>query len=292
MTATAAKRWQVAPRTRTVASTSDTQAPVVGTTEPDRLLARLGELPPGHAGRIALRAKAIEWYLPMTVYLARRYSGRGEPLADLTQVAAIGLIKAVDRYDANRGVPFASYAIPTIIGELKRHFRDTTWKIRVPRPMQELTLQIPTVTEDLAHALHRSPTTIELAARLGVSQADVLAARRCAHAYRPLSLEQPAPNSEDLSLIDSLGGPDPGIEAVDTRESLRVRLAALPERERRIVTLRYFGELTQAQIAADIGVSQMQISRLLARSLTRLHDGMLTDVDDARAGVPRLAHAS
>jgi RNA polymerase sigma-B factor len=239
----------------------------------------LGELAPGDARRVALRASAIQWYLPMTVYLARRYAGRGEPEADLMQVAAIGLIKAVDRFDPHRGAAFASYAIPTIVGELKRHFRDTTWKIRVPRPLQELTLQLNTVTEDLAHVLHRPPTTTELAARLGVSAAYVLAARRCANAYRPMSLEQPSPTTEDLSLADSLGELDPAIEAVDTRETLRLRLAELPEREQRIISLRYFREMTQAQIAADIGVSQMQISRLLTRSLARLHDGLLAETD-------------
>jgi RNA polymerase sigma-B factor len=226
-----------------------------------------------------MRTDAIEWYLPMTVYLARRYGGRGEPLADLTQVAAIGLIKAVDRYDTRRGVAFVSYAIPTIVGELKRHFRDSTWKMRVPRPMQELTLQLGTVTEELAQLLRRSPTTVELATRLGISPADVLAVRLCASAYRPLSLDQPSPNTEDLSLVDSLGDLDPSIEAVDAREALRLRLAELPEREQRIINLRYFREMTQAQIAADIGVSQMQISRLLARSLAQLHDSMLADID-------------
>jgi RNA polymerase sigma-B factor len=287
----AMRRWQPASHVMINMSTSDVGPPGVGPTQPD-LLARLGKLPVGDVRRVAIRARVIESYLPMTVYLARRYGGRGEPLADLTQVAAIGLIKALDRFDPKRGVPFASYAIPTIVGELKRHFRDTTWKIRVPRPLQELSLQLITVTEELAHALRRSPTTTELAAQLGVNRADVLAAQRCAHAYRPLSLDQPASNNEDLTLTDSLGGCDPAIEAVDTRETLRVRLAQLPERERRIIVLRYFGELTQAQIAADIGVSQMQISRLLARSLAQLQQGMLADANARVAPASRrLAYA-
>jgi RNA polymerase sigma-B factor len=278
-----------------VVSTSDTEVPDVGDAGlayPDALLGRLGELAPGDAGRIELRARAIEWHLPMAVYLARRFSGRGEPLADLTQVAVIGLIKAVDRYDASRGVAFASYAIPTILGEIKRYFRDTVWSVRVPRRLQELTLQLATVTEDLAQMLHRSPTAAELAARLGISQSDVMAARRCANAHRPLSFEQPASDNEDRRLIDSLGGPDPGIEAVDRRETLRRRLAELPERERRIIALRYFADMTQAQIAAGIGMSQMQVSRLLAQSLTRLRDGLLADGDRAavRTGPVAVVH--
>jgi RNA polymerase sigma-B factor len=281
-------RWQPRSSATMVVSTSDPRAvdtPDAGLAPPDALLVRLAELAPGAAGRVVVRARAIEWYLPIAVYLARRFAGRGEPLADLTQVAVIGLIKAVDRFDANRGVAFASYAMPTILGEIKRHFRDTAWTVRVPRRLQELTLQLSTVTEDLAHVLHRPPTTAELAARLGVSQRDVLAARRCAYAYRPLSFEQPAPDSEGLRLIDSLGGPDPGIDAVDNRDALRLRqrLAELPERDRRIIALRFYAEMSQAQIAAAIGVSQMHVSRLLARSLTRLREAMLADADGKAA---------
>jgi RNA polymerase sigma-B factor len=273
------RRRQPRSRTPVPVTASDTHMPAAGLARPDALLVRLGELAPGDAGRVALRARAIEWYLPMTVYLARRFDGRGEPLADLTQVAVIGLIKAVDRYDANRGVEFVSYATPTILGEIKRHFRDMTWHVRVPRRLQELKLQLSPATEDLAHVLHRTPTTAEMATRLGVRHREVLAARHCASAYRPLSFEQPTPDTEDLRLVDSLGRPDPEIEAVDDRETIRVGLAELPERERHVITLRYFADMTQAQIAADIGVSQMQISRLLARSLTRLREAMLADAD-------------
>ena len=272
-------KWQ--PRPTSPAPTSTVDAEV---SPRDGLLVELGALASDDVRRVAIRAQVIEWYLPMAGYLARRFNGRGEPLADLTQVAVIGLIKAVDRYDADRGVAFASYAIPTILGEVKRHFRDAAWNVRVPRRLQELKLRLTTVTEDLTHTLHRSPTTAELAAELGVGQREVLAARHCATAYRPLSFERAAPGSDDLRLIDSLGGPDPGIEAVDRRETLRLRLAELPERERRIITLRYFGGMTQAQIAAEVGVSQMQISRLLSQSLIRLHDGMLADADRVLVG--------
>jgi RNA polymerase sigma-B factor len=245
--------------------------------QPDALLVRLGAMAPGDTGRAGVRAEALDWYLPMTVFLARRFIGRGEPLADLTQVAAIGLIKAVDRFDASRGVAFASYAIPTILGELKRHFRDTTWNVRVPRRMQELTLRLPAATEELSQALRRAPTTGELAARLGVSAVDVLAARSCASAYRPLSIDQQVPGTERLSLSDSLGSLDRGIDAIDDRETLRPLLAGLPAREQRIITMRFYGGLSQAQIADEIGVSQMQISRLLVASLAQLRAGLLAD---------------
>jgi RNA polymerase sigma-B factor len=235
----------------------------------DVLLAELAEVASSDSRRSALRAQVIEWHLPLAVYLASRYRGRGEPLEDLSQVAFIGLIKAVDRFDVQREVPFASYATPTILGELKRHFRDATWGVRVPRLLQELRLHLTMATEDLTHALRRPPTAHELARRLGVSDANVVAAQEAGSAYRPLSFQQPSPRGE-LLLIDSLGRADPGIEAVDARETLRQRLADLPARDRRIIGLRFFAELTQAQIAADIGISQMQVSRLLASALTRL----------------------
>jgi len=258
-------------------STPDLHVPGAGRAYPDALLARLHGLPPDDAGRAAARAHVIDWYLPMSESVARRFAGRGEPLADLTQVAAIGLIKAFDRYDPERGVPFASYAIPTMVGEIKRHFRDAGWTVRVPRRMQELGPRLAVAAEHLTQALHRSPTPQELAARLGVSRDLVLETRRCASAYRPWSLEQPLAGTEDLRLIDVLSGADPGLDAVDRRETLRWALARLPVRERRVIALRFVGEMTQTQIAARIGVSQMQVSRLLTRSLIRLRDAMQAD---------------
>jgi RNA polymerase sigma-B factor len=220
----------------------------------------------------------------MAVYLARRFAGRGEPVADLTQVAVIGLIKAVDRFDTHRGVPFASYAIPTIVGELKRHFRDTAWNVQVPRRLQELKLNLTTANGDLAQVLQRSPTTSEVATRLGVSPREVLQARGAATAYRPVSVQQPAPGSDDLYLIDLLPVTDRGIEAVDNRETLRVLLAELPARDQMVIRMRFYADMTQSQIATEIGVSQMQVSRLLTRSLNRLHDGILNDTGHAATG--------
>jgi RNA polymerase sigma-B factor len=258
-------------------STPDPQAPDAGLAQPDILLVRLGELAPGDPGRVAVRARAIEWYLPMAVYLARRFAGRGEPVADLTQVAVVGLIKAVDRFDTHRGLPFEGYAIPTIVGELKRHFRDTAWNVRVPRRLQELKLDLATVTEDLGQVLQRSPSTSEVAARLGVTPREVLQARGAATAYRPVSVQQPAGDSDDLHLIDLLPVTDRGIEAVDNRETLRVLLAELPARDQQVIRMRFYADMTQTQIATEIGVSQMHVSRLLTRSLNRLHDGILAD---------------
>jgi RNA polymerase sigma-B factor len=277
-------RWRPWSRRAATVSISDTPTPDAGRAAADPLLVRLGGLAPGDVDRSAVRASAIEWYLPMAVYLARRFGGRGEPLADLTQVAAIGLIKAVDRYDAGRGVPFASYAFPTILGELKRHFRDSGWNVRTPRRMQELSPRLAVASEELTQVLHRSPTTTELAAQLGVSQDEVLQAQCCMHAYRPISLEQPTPGDGSSHLLDLLGGPDPGIEMVERRETLRRQLAQLPARQQRILALRYDEDLTQAQIATRLGLSQMQISRLLAQSLTQLRDAIHTDTNRPKTG--------
>ena len=280
-------RWQPRPRALATASTPDIPPPVADRANPEQLLAQLHGSAVPDVDKATARAKLIAWYLPMSAYLARRFSGRGEPLADLTQVAAIGLIKAVDRYDPARGVAFASYAVPTIVGEIKRHFRDAGWAMKVPRRLQELGPQVVVAVEELAHVLHRSPTTAEVAARLRVSRDDVLEAWGCASAYRPWSLDQPVAGTEDLRLIDTLSGADLGLDAVDRRETLRRALARLPDRERRVIGMRFVGEMTQAQIAARIGVSQMHVSRLLTRSLIRLRNAMQADDDTAAFGVGR-----
>lgn len=284
-------RWQPRPRAAVAVSTSGSRVRGASRAYPEGLLARLRESAPGDAGRAVTRARVIDWYLPMAGYLARRFGGRGEPLADLTQVAALGLIKAVDRYDPGRGVPFASYATPTIVGEIKRHFRDAGWTVRVPRRLQEIGPQLAVAVEELGQVLHRSPTTQELAARLGVSGEDVLEARRCAHAYRPWSFEQPVAGAGDLRLIDVLSGHDRGIDAVDRRETLRWALVVLPARERRVIGLRFVGEMTQAQIAERIGASQMHVSRMLTRSLIRLRDAMQSDGDTAAPGARQVVGA-
>ena len=232
-----------------------------------------------------MRAEVIEWFLPLAVRLARRFGGRGEPLADLTQVAVIGLIRAIDRFDPDRGVPFACYATPTILGSIKRHFRDSTWSVRVPRQMQEQLPLLGAATEELAQALQRSPTTVELAARLAVSPEDVRATRLSANAYRPLSFDRPL-GWDGSGLIDIVGDLDPRIDAADSHEALRQVLAALPERYQRIIGLRFFADMTQTEIGAELGISQMHVSRLLTKALGQLRAAMLTD-DADRASQPQ-----
>ncbi|GAA3453576.1 RNA polymerase sigma factor SigF [Dactylosporangium matsuzakiense] len=242
------------------------------------LLSLLADLPAGSPDRQRVRDRVVEMYIPLARYLAQRFSHRGEPVEDLIQVAHIGLLKAVDGFDPARGVPFTGYAIPGITGELKRHFRDKCWNIRVPRRTQETRLRINHVTEELTHSLGRSPTVADLAARLGVSEEEIIEGLDATHAYRTLSLDAPVGHDGDAAtgLADMIGHVDADIEQVELRETLRPLLAALPARDQRIVTLRFFGNLTQAQIAADLGVSQMHVSRLLRGALDRLRQGLLT----------------
>ncbi|GAA3271903.1 hypothetical protein GCM10020218_014770 [Dactylosporangium vinaceum] len=237
------------------------------------LLTLLADLPAESPDRPRIRARLIELYFPLAEYLARRFRNRGEPLDDLTQVAGVGLIKSVDGYDPSRGAAFTSYAIPMIVGELKRHFRDKGWDVRVPRRLQELRLELGKVSGDLAQELGRSPTVADLATRVGVSEEEVIEGLESGHAYRALSINAPLGGiAEDTGaeLADLLGGADRELEAVDDRESLRPLIARLPEREQRIIAMRFFGNLTQTQIAERLGISQMHVSRLLAHALTFL----------------------
>jgi RNA polymerase sigma-B factor len=241
-----------------------------------QLLRQRDRLPTGHPDRAKLRARVIETNLPLARHLARRYAGRGEPLDDLTQVAALALIKAVDGYDSSRQVAFASYAIPSMLGALKRHFRDTAWAIRVPRSIQELTLEIATATADLSQQLGRTPTTTDLAHHLQVRVDDVVLAIAAAKSYQLSSLNTSCAaggNGGRTELIDLLGDLESRYACVDNHLLLRPLFAALPLRERRILTMRFFGDMSQAQIAAEIGISQMHVSRLLTQSIARLRAG-------------------
>jgi RNA polymerase sigma-B factor len=235
------------------------------------LLQAMAALPAQHPSRAALREKTIEAWLPLAQHLAHRYSGRGEPSDDLVQTAAIGLIKAVDKFDPTRGVDFAGYAIPTIIGELKRHFRDRTWDIRVPRRLQELRLAISEANSSLLQSLGRSPTVADIAAHLKLAEEEVLEGLEGARAYNAVSLSTPTGDGERATeLGDMLGAEDGEFELAELRVALGPALATLDEREQKILTLRFYGNLTQSQIAEQIGVSQMHVSRLLARALTKL----------------------
>jgi RNA polymerase sigma-B factor len=268
------------------ASDRGTCPPKATTVTPDRVLAhddpirellsRVAELPAGDPDRAALREEAIRRCVPMAEYLARRYRDRGEPLDDLVQVAIVGLIKAIDGFQPERGVPFSGYAIPTIIGELKRHFRDRGWSVRVPRRLQELGLEISRATGDLTQQLGRSPTVADIAAHLGVSEEDVLLGLDSGQAYHTLSLNSPQPGDESgTELGELLGDDDPDIELVEQREALRPLIARLPRREQRILTMRFFGNMTQSQIAAAVGLSQMHVSRLLSHALEALREGLM-----------------
>ena len=216
------------------------------------------------------RHALIELHLPLVEHCARRFMHRGEPLEDLVQVGTIGLIKAVDRFDTDRGVEFSTYATPTIIGEIKRHFRDKGWAIRVPRRLQELRMSIATATSDLSQSLGRSPTPREIAEHLEVSVEEVLEGLESANAYATMSLDVSHGDDEGPSWLDSLGEEDEAIEHVEIRESLRPLLAGLPPREQQILVLRFFRQQTQSQIAEQVGISQMHVSRLLTRTLERL----------------------
>jgi RNA polymerase sigma-B factor len=262
---------------------SRTGTPVSRSTSGDRLRARrlfadLAASDPETASRGRIRDELVEMHLPLVEYLARRFRNRGEPLDDLVQVATIGLIKSVDRFDLARGVEFSTYATPTIVGEIKRHFRDKGWAIRVPRRLQELKLSLTKATSELSQRLGRSPTVAELAGHLGMSEEEVLEGLESANAYSAVSLDAPDGGDEDAPAVaDTLGAMDESLEGVEYRESLKPLLDQLPSREKRILLLRFFRNMTQSQIADDLGISQMHVSRLLARTLTQLRAGLLSD---------------
>jgi RNA polymerase sigma-B factor len=241
-------------------------------------MGRLGALATDDVtARRTLREEVIRLCLPFAERLARRFYGLGEPVADLDQVAALGLLNAVDRYDPRFGTDFPSFATPTILGELKRYFRDRGWSVRVPRRLQELRLDINRACDQLTHELGRVPAVADLAAHLDVDEDAVVEALVAADAYRSTSLFAPVGAEEDgPTLADRLGAEDHGYEAVDVHETLQPLLAGLSEREHQLITMRFFGNMTQARIAERLGISQMHVSRLLTRTLSRLREEMLT----------------
>ena len=243
------------------------------------LLTALSALPAHHPSRRSLRDQVIEAFLPLAQHLANRFGGRGEPIEDLVQTATVGLIKAVDKFDPERGTEFTAYAIPTIIGEIKRHFRDRTWDIRVPRRLQELRLSISEATSNLLQDLGRSPTIADIAEHLGLSEEEVLEGLEGARAYNAVSLSAPASDGDRATeLGDLLGAEDSEFELAELRVALGPAMAALDEREQRILTLRFYGNMTQSQIAEQVGVSQMHVSRLLTRALAKLRGQFAEDV--------------
>ncbi|MEV0934039.1 RNA polymerase sigma factor SigF [Streptomyces phaeochromogenes] len=237
----------------------------------------LRKLDPAGPEYAELRNRLVRMHLPLVEHLARRFRNRGEPLDDLTQVATIGLIKSVDRFDPERGVEFSTYATPTVVGEIKRHFRDKGWAVRVPRRLQELRLALTTATAELSQRHGRSPTVHELAEKLGISEEEVLEGLESANAYSTLSLDVPDTDDESPAVADTLGAYDEALEGVEYRESLKPLLEDLPPREKRILLLRFFANMTQSQIAQEVGISQMHVSRLLARTLAQLREKLLVE---------------
>jgi RNA polymerase sigma-B factor len=225
------------------------------------------------------RDSLVEAHLPLVEHLARRFRNRGEPYDDLVQVATIGLIKSVDRFDLERGVEFSTYATPTIVGEIKRHFRDKGWAVRVPRRLQELRLSLASATSELSQKQGRAPTVSELAAYLKISDEEVLEGLESANAYSTLSLDAGDSGSGDepMPVSETLGAEDESLEGVEYRESLKPMLEQLPPREKKILMLRFFKNMTQSEIAAEVGISQMHVSRLLARTLAHLREGLLAE---------------
>jgi len=246
--------------------------------ETESMLLELATLPGGSEEHARLRAQIIESLLPLAAHLAGRFRNRGEPFDDLVQVANLALVKAVDGFDPHRGASFTSYAVPFIVGEIKRHFRDKTWHVRVPRRLQELSLQINRVADELTQRVGRSPTVSDLADYLDVGEEEIIEAMDAAGAYHSLSLDAPAGGEAGASsLHDIIPDEDDNLAEVDARVALPPLLATLPVREQRILAMRFFGNLTQSQIAAELGISQMHVSRLITRALETLRRALLDE---------------
>ena len=225
--------------------------------------------------RDGAREALVHLHLPLVEHCARRFRNRGEPFEDLVQVGTIGLIKSIDRFDPERGVEFSTYATPTIIGEIKRYFRDKGWAIRVPRRLQELRMQIGSASAELTQSLGRSPTPRELAEKIGCSVEEILEGIESSNAYSTLSLDA-SDDSDDgaATMLDAIGVDDETLEHVEIRESIKPLLDRLGAREKKILLLRFFKNMTQSQIAEEIGVSQMHVSRLLSRTLEQLRTSL------------------
>jgi RNA polymerase sigma-B factor len=233
-------------------------------------------------GDVSAREQLIEQYMSLVRSLARRYSYRGEQLDDLVQIGAIGLIKAIDRFDLSRGVELTTYATPNIIGEIKRHFRDRGWSVRVPRGLQELNVQLSRLVEQLTVQLGRSPTISELAEAASVQEEEVLEALESGRAYSSLSLSGGGGDDDgELDPLESLGTEEHEYEISEDRAVLAPGFRALDNRERKILHLRFFKGLTQSQIAQEVGISQMHVSRLIRRSLEKIREEIAGDEQEA-----------
>lgn len=234
-----------------------------------------------HLGERQARQELVERMVPLVRHIARRYADRGEPLDDLVQVGCVGLINAIDRFDPDRGVRLSTFAAPTIAGEIKRHFRDRAWSVRIPRDLQELSAKLSKTTERLSTELGRAPSIPELATAVERSEEDVLEALQGAQSYTAASLDEPL--GEDRTALDVLGGEDVEFAQADRRLMVMDGFGALADREREIVRLRFFEGLTQREIADRVGVSQMHVSRLLRRSLNEMRERLEAPAESGRA---------
>jgi RNA polymerase sigma-B factor len=236
---------------------------------------QLAALEAGTSEHEKIRAALIERHLPLVTFMARKFADRGEPLDDLIQVGTIGLIKAIDRFEISKGFEFSTFATPTIVGEIKRHFRDKTWAVRVPRRLQELGASVNRATTELTHKLDRSPTPKEIAKHLGITVDEVAEALESNAAYSTVSLDVTSDTS--TSIGETFGSLDEALEGVEYRESLKPLLAQLDDREKRILQMRFFDNLSQSQIATELGISQMHVSRILNKVLSHLREGLINE---------------
>ncbi|MEV6363947.1 RNA polymerase sigma factor SigF [Nocardia asteroides] len=252
---------------------TEATASVSGYDDVSALFERLAATVPGSVEHVIARDALINRCIPLADHIARKFSGRGEPFDDLSQVARVGLVHAVDRFDLSRGSNFLSFAVPTIMGEVRRYFRDNTWAMRVPRRVKETHLRIGAAVDQLSQRLGRSPTAKEIAAELDVDPDEVTQAVIAGNAYQPTSIDAASVGRDsDASLLDTLGEEEAQFDRVEEYIAVRPLLAGLPERERRILTMRFFESMTQTQIAAQLGISQMHVSRILAKTLARLRE--------------------
>ncbi|WP_340378370.1 SigB/SigF/SigG family RNA polymerase sigma factor [Streptomyces sp. SS7] len=242
------------------------------------LFERLESLEEGTHEHAYVRNTLVELNLALVKFAASRFRSRSEPMEDIVQVGTVGLIKAIDRFELSRGVEFPTFAMPTIVGEIKRFFRDTSWSVRVPRRLQELRLDLARAGDELAQKLDRSPTVAELAERLGITNEEVVEGMAASNAYTASSLDaQPDEDDAEGALADRIGYEDHGLEGIEYVESLKPLIAELPPRERQILSLRFVAGMTQSEIGEELGISQMHVSRLLSRTLVRLRKGLTVE---------------
>jgi RNA polymerase sigma-B factor len=242
------------------------------------LFERLEALEEGTAEYSYVRNTLVELNLALVKFAASRFRSRSEPMEDIVQVGTIGLIKAIDRFELSRGVEFPTFAMPTIVGEIKRFFRDTSWSVRVPRRLQELRLDLAKAGDELAQRLDRAPTVAELSERLGITQDEVVEGMSASNAYTASSLDaKPEDDDGESALSDRIGYEDNGLEGIEYVESLKPLIAALPARDRMILSLRFVSNMTQSEIGEELNISQMHVSRLLSRTLAKLRKGLTVD---------------